>query len=51
MRWLDGITNAMAMNLGTLGEMVRNREDNRHYGVGGIVSPAAAHQDCSKRDH
>ena len=26
MRWLDGITNAMAMNLGTLGEMVRNRE-------------------------
>ena len=26
MRWLDGITDAMAMNLGTLGEMVRNRE-------------------------
>ena len=26
MRWLDGITNAMDMNLGNLREMVRNRE-------------------------
>ena len=26
MRWLDGITDAMDMNLGKLGEMVRNRE-------------------------
>ena len=26
MRWLDGITNAMNMNLGELWEMVRNRE-------------------------
>ena len=25
-RWLDGITNAMNMNLGKLQEMVRNRE-------------------------
>ena len=26
MRWLDGITDAMNMNLGELWEMVRNRE-------------------------
>ena len=26
MRWLNGITNAMAMNLGKLQEMVRDRE-------------------------
>ena len=26
MRWLDGITDAMNMNLGKLREMVRNRE-------------------------
>ena len=27
MRWLDGITDAMNMNLGKLQEMVRDRED------------------------
>ena len=26
MRWLDGITNAIDMNLGTLQEIVRDRE-------------------------
>ena len=29
MRWLDGITDAMNMNLGKLWEMVRNREPCR----------------------
>ena len=30
MRWLDGITDAMSMNLGKLQKMVRNRDAAVH---------------------
>ena len=36
MRWLDGISNAMDMNLGKLQEMVRDRE-TWHVAVHGIA--------------
>ena len=36
MGWLDGITEAMDMNLGKLQEMVRDREA-RHFAVHGVT--------------
>ena len=45
MRWLDGITNAMSMNLGKLREMVRDREA-RHAAVHG-GSKITTDGDCS----
>ena len=37
MRWLDGITDSMGMNLGKLQEMVRGREAQRAACVHGVT--------------
>ena len=46
MRWLDGITNAMNMNLGKLWEMVRDREP-WYAAVHGISYDRVSEQHCS----
>ena len=46
MRWQDGITHAMDMNLGKLREMVRNREA-WHAAVHGVINGQTQTGDCT----
>ena len=48
MRWLDGITDAMNMNLGKLREMVRDRETGMLQSVG---SQRVGHDWVTEQQH
>ena len=50
MRWLDGITDAMDMNLGKLQEMVRDRETRRAAVHGVTKSPTQLSHRTAIRD-
>ena len=46
MRWLDGITDYVGMNLGRCWEMVRNREA-WHAAVHGVTKSQTCFRDCT----
>ena len=50
MRWLDGITDSMDMNLGELGEMVRDRE-SWHAAVHGVTKSQTSFFFLRPRSH